>query len=252
MGTVTAAVPPAYAAIVLAGGSARRLGGRHKPGIPVGGVPLLDRVLNAVPDARPRIVVGPPQPVPPDVFLVLEEPAGGGPVAATAAGLGRLVAGRRPIDGPPGRSRDSGGPQESGVGAVGAGSAGVGSAGVGSAGVDEPPELAAVLAADLPFLTPAAIIALRDAAGRPGQDGALYVDGDGRRQLLCGVWRTAALRTRLDAFAAPAGVGMHRLLTGLRVVELRTPSGDPPTAQPPPWYDCDTDEDVRRAEEWSQ
>ncbi|MYQ48709.1 NTP transferase domain-containing protein, partial [Streptomyces sp. SID4985] len=34
-----------YDAVVLAGGAARRLGGADKPGVRVGGRPLLDRVL---------------------------------------------------------------------------------------------------------------------------------------------------------------------------------------------------------------
>lgn len=80
-----------YGALVLAGGQARRLGGVHKPGLLVGGIPLLHRVLAAVPDARPRVVVGPPQPVPPDVLVVRENPPGGGPVAALWAGLPALV-----------------------------------------------------------------------------------------------------------------------------------------------------------------
>ncbi|WP_344653354.1 molybdenum cofactor guanylyltransferase [Cryptosporangium japonicum] len=76
--------------MVLAGGRATRLGGVHKPGLLIGGVPLLDRVLAAVPDARPRVVVGPEQPVPGDVLVVRENPPGGGPVAALAAGLTAL------------------------------------------------------------------------------------------------------------------------------------------------------------------
>ncbi|RBY91872.1 molybdenum cofactor guanylyltransferase [Blastococcus sp. TBT05-19] len=78
---------PAYAAVVLAGGRAARLGGLAKPQLEVGGRSMLDAVLDAVPDARPRIVVGPPQPSPADVVVVREEPPGGGPVAALRAGL---------------------------------------------------------------------------------------------------------------------------------------------------------------------
>ncbi|MBT2472738.1 NTP transferase domain-containing protein, partial [Streptomyces sp. ISL-66] len=47
-----------YDAIVLAGGAARRLGGADKPGLLVGGRPLLDRVLDACADARTTVVVG--------------------------------------------------------------------------------------------------------------------------------------------------------------------------------------------------
>jgi molybdopterin-guanine dinucleotide biosynthesis protein A len=78
---------PPYTAVVLAGGKAARLGGQAKPQLLVGGRPILAAVLDAVADAERRIVVGPPQPAPPDVLLVREQPAGGGPVAAVRAGL---------------------------------------------------------------------------------------------------------------------------------------------------------------------
>jgi molybdopterin-guanine dinucleotide biosynthesis protein A len=48
---------------------------------------MLAAVLAAVDGADPRVVVGPPQPVPDGVRLVREEPPGGGPVPALAAGL---------------------------------------------------------------------------------------------------------------------------------------------------------------------
>ncbi|SDY33927.1 Molybdopterin-guanine dinucleotide biosynthesis protein A [Geodermatophilus africanus] len=83
------ALPP-YAAVVLAGGRAARMGGQAKPQLEVGGRAILERVLAAVPDAAPRIVVGPPQPVPPDVLVVREDPPRGGPVAAIKAGLGHV------------------------------------------------------------------------------------------------------------------------------------------------------------------
>jgi molybdopterin-guanine dinucleotide biosynthesis protein A len=78
---------PPFTAVVLAGGKAARLGGQAKPQLLVGGRPILAAVLDAVVDAERRIVVGPPQPVPPDVRLVRERPPGGGPVAAVRAGL---------------------------------------------------------------------------------------------------------------------------------------------------------------------
>jgi molybdopterin-guanine dinucleotide biosynthesis protein A len=76
-----------YTAVVLAGGKAARLGGQAKPQLEVGGRTMLAAVLAAVADAELRIVVGPPQPVPPDVRQVRERPPGGGPVAALRAGL---------------------------------------------------------------------------------------------------------------------------------------------------------------------
>jgi molybdopterin-guanine dinucleotide biosynthesis protein A len=81
---------PPYAAVVLAGGRAARLGGQAKPQLDVGGRPMLATVLAAVADAEPRIVVGPPQQVPPGVLVVREQPARGGPVAALRAGLAEV------------------------------------------------------------------------------------------------------------------------------------------------------------------
>ncbi|PYC68836.1 bifunctional protein IspD/ispF [Micromonospora arborensis] len=220
-----------YAAVVLAGGSARRMGGVDKPALPVGGRPMRDRVLAAVTDATPRVLVGTADAVPAGVRVVREDPPGGGPVAAAAAGLALL---------------------------------------------DSDATLVALLAADLPLLTRAAIGSLLTHLDREtidtepagggsapapparsglggserGPDGACFVDGDGRRQSLCGVWRVAALRAELDRLTVErggnlAGAPVRALLANLVVREVPW-SGD----GPPPWFDCDTDEDVRRAEEW--
>ncbi|MFD8971832.1 NTP transferase domain-containing protein [Streptomyces sp. NPDC059593] len=76
----------AYDAVVLAGGAARRLGGSDKPGVRVGGRTLLDRVLAACPDAGRTVVVGDPRPTVRPVRWTREEPPGGGPLPAVAAG----------------------------------------------------------------------------------------------------------------------------------------------------------------------
>ncbi|MFG2101422.1 molybdenum cofactor guanylyltransferase [Micromonospora echinaurantiaca] len=211
----------AYAAVVLAGGAARRMGGVDKPARPVGGRPMRDRVLAAVADAHPRVLVGPAGPVPEGVLVTREQPPGGGPVAATAAGLALL---------------------------------------------DPDTPVVALLAGDLPLLTGEAIGHLLrhlDAESLPGDpaagattgvppgtepDGACFVDADGRRQTLCGVWRVPPLRAAVDRLAAGrglAGAPIRALLAGLTVREVPWPG-----AGPPPWFDCDTDSDVRRAEEW--
>jgi molybdopterin-guanine dinucleotide biosynthesis protein A len=183
-----------YAAVVLAGGAGRRFGGPVKPLTPVAGRPMLHRVLDAVADARPRVVVGPATlPVPDGVHLVVE--AGGGPVAGLAAGLST-------VDGP---------------------------------------ETVAVLGADLPLLTRGAVDRLRQALSTV--DGAVFVDDDGRRQILCGVWRTGALRRALARIGEPAGARLTTLLDGLDIVEVR---GD----EDRPWYDCDSPDDLVRAERW--
>ncbi|MGC5285657.1 molybdenum cofactor guanylyltransferase [Micromonospora sp. DT231] len=196
-----------YAAVVLAGGAARRMGGVDKPALSVGGRPMRDRVLAAVGDARPRVLVGAADSVPAGVRVVREDPPGGGPVAAAAAGLALL---------------------ETDI------------------------VLVALLAADLPLLTRSAIGDLLAHLAGENADGACFVDGDGRRQSLCGVWRVAALRAGLDRLTGErggslSGAPVRALLAGLVVREVAW-SGD----GPPPWFDCDTDEDVRRAEEWAR
>jgi len=82
----------AYDAVVLAGGGGRRLGGIDKPGIVVGGATLLDRVLAAVAGASAVVVVGPERPVVRPVCWAREDPVGGGPLAALAAGLSHVEA----------------------------------------------------------------------------------------------------------------------------------------------------------------
>jgi molybdopterin-guanine dinucleotide biosynthesis protein A len=81
------AVGEPFDAIVLAGGSARRLGGTDKPALEVGGISLLDRVLAACAGAASIAVVGPPRPVRQPVVFTREYPPGGGPLPALAAGL---------------------------------------------------------------------------------------------------------------------------------------------------------------------
>jgi molybdenum cofactor guanylyltransferase len=91
-------------------------------------------------------------------------------------------------------------------------------------------------AADLPLLTASAVDRLVEAIG--AGDGAVYVDGTGRRQWLCGAWRLDALRSRLAEFAAAgpvAGRSLRDLFAPLRVAAVSGVAGGPP-----PWYDCDT------------
>jgi molybdopterin-guanine dinucleotide biosynthesis protein A len=73
-------------AIVLSGGDAVRMGGA-KPGLEVGGLPLLARVTAALSAADTVIVVGPTVPEARADVVCREEPAGAGPVAAVAAGM---------------------------------------------------------------------------------------------------------------------------------------------------------------------
>jgi len=183
------------------------MGGADKPTLPVGGQSMLTRVLAAVHDADPRIVVGPvPPDLPVQVHSTREDPPGGGPVAAAAAGLALV-----------------------------------------------PPEVTftALLAADLPLLTGEAIDVLRLTAESAPMQGAVYRDAEGRRQMLCGVWRTKARREALarlqERRGSLHGASVRELMDFLRVAEVswRRPG-------PPPWFDCDTDDDLRAAEEWAR
>ncbi|GAB7049231.1 molybdenum cofactor guanylyltransferase [Catenuloplanes indicus] len=211
--------------VVLAGGRGSRLGGVVKPGLPVGGRTMLSRVLDATAALSPRVVVGPDTlTLPAGVLRTVESPPGGGPVAGAAAGLSVLVR------------------------------------------ADPGTRLVALLAGDLPMLTPAALGTLaapltpptahrtvesRPPAGAAGYvDGVCFVDAGGRRQLLCGVWRVPALVAALDGLAGERGgldgASMRALFARLRVRE-ETWGG----SGVPPWFDCDTEEDLRRAETWA-
>jgi molybdopterin-guanine dinucleotide biosynthesis protein A len=169
--------------LVLAGGRGRRLGGPGKPQLEVGGRRMIDVVRAALVGARSVTVVGPGADV-------VEEPPGGGPVAAIATGLASVTA-----------------------------------------------PLVVVLAADLPFVTAAVVRALVDAAP------ATAVDDEGRAQYLLGAFPTAALRAALPDDPDGARVG--------DVVRSLMPQGIRFDQQPPPWWDCDTAEQLRQARRWS-
>jgi len=94
-------------------------------------------------------------------------------------------------------------------------------------------DTAVVLAADLPLVTAAHVDRLVDALD---DDGAVYVDTEGAEQWLCSAWRVGALRS--------AGLGvdgsLRRALGSLSYSRL----ADAAAA-----VDCDTPDDLRRAEE---
>jgi molybdopterin-guanine dinucleotide biosynthesis protein A len=83
-----------FAAIVLSGGGAARLGGADKASIEVGGRTLLEHAIAALVDAAEVVVVGSEVPTSRPVTFTREDPAGGGPVAGLLAGIRALA--RRP------------------------------------------------------------------------------------------------------------------------------------------------------------
>lgn len=156
------------AALVLAGGRGRRLGGARKVTLDIAGRTPLDRVLAACAD-WPPVVVGPADlPLPAGVRLVTDDPPFGGPVSGLRTGLAALA-----------------------------------------------PEthLVAVLAADQPFVTGAALERLAEAVG--GGEGAAYV-ADGVVAFLCAVWRAPALRARVAA----AGSSMRSVYADATVTRV--------------------------------
>jgi molybdenum cofactor guanylyltransferase len=95
----------------------------------------------------------------------------------------------------------------------------------------------AVVAADLPFLGKQALAALRQLSGGT----AVYVDDEGRWQSMVSLWRAPVLSRALVPVPPRS---MKDLLRGTGdVAEARwTGPG------PPPWFDCDTREDLTLAE----
>ncbi|MDQ6874377.1 MAG: NTP transferase domain-containing protein [Actinomycetota bacterium] len=105
----------------------------------------------------------------------------------------------------------------------------------------------AILAADLPFLTGATIDGLLGTL-TTAYPVAVVADAAGCDQLLLAVWTSSLLRERLAALGSPAGRPVRLLFDGVAVARLR-PLLAPGAA--PPWLDCDTEDDLRRAREWT-
>jgi molybdopterin-guanine dinucleotide biosynthesis protein A len=190
--------------------------GADKPGLEVGGRPLLVSVAHAaaVAGTRRLVIVGPPRPGAVQAGLaalaadrsvslsrVLEDPPGGGPVAGLRRGLVEVAA----------------------------------------------PWLA-LLAADLPFLTATQLtdMLLTAQAHRPAATGVVLTDAEGRPQWLISCWRTSTLR---PALAAYDGGSLHSLLAPLRPAlgygAVRP--GDALGAAMPAWLDCDTPDELAAA-----
>jgi len=172
-----------YDGLVIAGGRSHRMGGGDKTALTVGGRSLREVALLALAGASQRFVVGA------DGDLV-EDPPGGGPLAAVAAGLERVSA-----------------------------------------------LTVVVLAADLPFVTAEAVGLLVDQAS------AVAVDDDGRAQYLLAAYRTGDLRAVMPA--DPAGKSLRSVVDRLGPTMVKL------AGTPPPWWDCDTPDDLDQARMWT-
>jgi molybdopterin-guanine dinucleotide biosynthesis protein A len=76
-----------WAAVILTGGTAARLDGTDKAALAHAGRSLLEHALAAVTGAADVVVVGPEVSTSRPVVFTRESPAGGGPLAAIAAGV---------------------------------------------------------------------------------------------------------------------------------------------------------------------
>lgn len=198
----------AYDAVVLAGGAARRLGGADKPGVRVGGRPLLDRVLAACAGADTTVVVADRRPTARPVVWAREEPPGAGPVAALDAGLRHTTAEYVVV-----LSADLPFLEERTV-----------------------RRLTTALRSGAESRTTAT-------DHRPATpEAALLTDPGGRDQPLVAAYRVAALRRELDQLVAEhgtlVGLPLRRLVGGLELTRISDPVAS---------FDCDTWDDIAAA-----
>jgi molybdopterin-guanine dinucleotide biosynthesis protein A len=97
----------------------------------------------------------------------------------------------------------------------------------GLTGFPRPPQLVVVLAVDMPLVTTETVRRLVEAAGRAAdKDGALLVDGDGRRQYLCAAYRTEALLANAPLLEEQHGLPVRRLVGDLLLVEVPALAGE--------------------------
>ena len=174
--------PRRFGAVILAGGTGRRLGGADKARLVVDGRTLLESALLAVQDAEQIVVVGPETELPlttssirPQISFTTEDPPSGGPAAGLLAG------------------RDALSPDV---------------------------QLVVVLAVDMPGVTAHTIRRLIDAQASTVADGAFLHDPDGRRQL-AGVLDARRLDDVRPPQAEVSGMPIHRLFAALHLVEIR-------------------------------
>jgi molybdopterin-guanine dinucleotide biosynthesis protein A len=208
----------AFDAVVLAGGRGTRLGGTDKAALVVGAQTLLDSVVSAVTSAGAArvVVVGPERPA--AVSPGISGAGSGGPGSGGGAQLSYAR------EEPPG-----GGP----VAALRCGLAEVSATAV------------VLVAADLPFLRPAHVTRLLASLPVPAGPGVVLLDASRRPQWLVSSWPTAVLCGALDGYR---GSSLRGLLGPLDPVLLPDETA---AGEPPPWLDCDTTDDLRRARDWA-
>jgi molybdopterin-guanine dinucleotide biosynthesis protein A len=179
--------PALYTVVVLAGGTARRMGGGDKTALDLGaGQSVLGHLVGGLERTVPVVVVGPERALERSVRWTHEDPPGAGPLAGLAAGLAADLA-------------------------------------AGFAALPEPEsDWVVVLAGDQPFAARGVEPLL---AGRaPEVDAVVAVDAGGRDQPLLAAYRRAAVVNALAPLGSEvAGRSMSWLLDRLRVVHIPLP-----------------------------
>jgi molybdopterin-guanine dinucleotide biosynthesis protein A len=160
-------------------------------------------------------------------------------LAATEGATSRVVVGARPPEA---------GPLPEGVLQVLEDPPGSGPARSVQAGLAAVPadcDRVAILGGDLPFLTSEALRQLQQYASEGGPEhGALFCDNAGRRQWLCGLWPAEPVRR--NAAEVEPGAPARLLFDGIEVETITWEQ-----ESPPPWFDCDTPEDLAQARTWA-
>lgn len=190
-------------AIVLAGGTGRRMGGASKPDVVVAGRRMIDHVLDELAaQGVPAVVVGPPDlDVPSDVTLVREDPPLGGPAAGIAAGY---AAGIDEVHAP-GLAVDHSTDEVAG----------------GVADSFTTRSSVAILACDAPFAP--RVLPQLAAATSPTSVGAVAITPDGRLQRLLCVVESEALGAAIARLESDGGVrdrSVRALLGGLALTPV--------------------------------
>ena len=101
-----------------------------------------------------------------------------------------------------------------------------------------------LLAADLPFLRAAHVTRLLTVLAAPDVPGVVLLDDTARPQWLVSCWPAALLHAALGRYTGTSLRGLLAPLDPLLLPDERAPG------EPPPWLDCDTEDDVRLAREW--
>ena len=171
----------AVRAVILTGGRSRRFGGVHKPGVAVGGSPVLTRVLASVRAFDPTAEVWVAGPLDglddagrATVRSVVESPRFGGPLAGIAAALAGMAPGESTI---------------------------------------------LLLAGDVPYLDPADLDRLVAASSRAGR-AVGGEDASGRFQPLFAAWPEGLLRGRLHDIGHAAGKPVRLLWEGVASIRV--------------------------------